>query len=468
MKSPLFARLFAIFISTILMSTIGLAQSNPIPLLNQPLVPASVVPGSGKFTLTINGTGFVSGAVVKWNGASRVTTVISGSEVRATINASDVATAKTASVTVKNPAPGGGTSNVVYFSVRKSAASVAFGRKDEKGAYPWGFVVGDFNKDGKLDLAAGKKTTGGAGAIQILLGNGNGTFKAPIDSKSKPPYGPRLAADFNNDGNLDLITLGHDSIAAFLGNGHATVVQEPSYHYCCNASYVSVADFNGDGNLDLSFASEFPEEGTNVQIYLGKGNGTFEPGSQQQPFYSGWGQPAIGDFNSDGKLDLAVPDAQGYVDIFLGNGDGTFQNPVPYKGTYGSGPYVITADIDGDGKLDLITGAGSVFLGNGDGTFKADGGVSTKFSAYSLFAGDFNGDGILDVVGLSSTGNVDIFLGNGDGTFQNAIEFAGGTPGGQPENPILGIGDFNGDGKLDVVSTGTVNGSSVLSVFLQK
>lgn len=447
----------------------ALTQSNPKPLLNQPLVPESVAPGSGQFTLTISGTGFVSGAVVNWNGAPRVTTVVSGSEVQATINASDVATAKTALVTVKNPPPGGGRSNVVYLGVRKSSPTVALERKDEKGAYPWGFVVGDFNNDGKLDVAAGKKTTRTAGAIQILLGNGNGTFKAPIDSKSKPAYGPRYAADFNNNGKLDLITLAHDSIAAFLGNGRGAVVQEPSYEYCCNTSYVSVADFNGDGNLDLCFAASFPEDGGGyVTIYLGDGDGTFQSGWVGSPLFSGWGDPAIGDFNGDGKLDLAVPDAEGYVDIFLGNGDGTFQNPVAYKGTYGSGPYVVTGDVNGDGKLDLITGAGSVLLGNGDGTFKANGGVSTKFSAYNLFVGDLNGDGILDVVGLSSTGNVDIFLGNGDGTFQSALEFAGGTPGGQPQMPILGVGDFNGDGKVDVVSTGTVNGNSVLSVFLQE
>ena len=185
-------------------------------------------------------------------------------------------------------------------------------------------------------------------------------------------------------------------------------------------------------------------------------------------FLEGLGAARYRRHSLDGKLDLAVPDAQGYVDIFLGNGDGTFQNPVPYKGTYGSGPYVITAEIDGDRKLDLLR-CWLSFLREWRWHLQSlIGGVSTKFSAYSLFAGDFNGDGILDVVGLSRLGNVDIFLGNGDGTFQNAIEFAGGTPGGQPENPILGIGDFNGDGKLDVVSTGTVNGSSVLSVFLQK
>jgi FG-GAP-like repeat len=461
MRTLRFACLFVISFSTMM-----LAQSNPIPLLNQPLVPEKVAPGSGKFTLTINGTGFVSGAVVKWNGSSRVTTVVSGSEVKATINPSDVAKVKTASVTVVNP--GSGASNVVYFPVRKSAATVTMGRNDKDGEFPYGVVVADMNNDGKLDLVAGNKTTRTTGAIQILLGNGNGSFKAPIDSKSKPAYGPRYAADFNNDGKLDLITLANDSISAFLGNERGAVVQQASSDYCCNDAYVSVADFNGDGNLDLSFVSTFHGEGSYVQIYLGKGNGTFEVGWEWQPSYVVWGQPAIGDFNSDGKLDLAIPDDDGYVDILLGNGDGTFQPPVAYKATYGSGAYVITADVNGDGKLDLITSAGSVLLGNGDGTFTADGGVSTKFSAYGLFAGDFNGDGILDVVGLSSTGNVDIFLGNGDGTFQSALEFAGGTPQGHAQLPLLGIGDFNGDGKLDVVTSGTVEGQEVLSVFLQK
>jgi hypothetical protein len=107
-------------------------------------------------------------------------------------------------------------------------------------------------------------------------------------------------------------------------------------------------------------------------------------------------------------------------------------------------------------------------LGNGDGTFRANGGISTGFSAYNLFVGDFNGDGILDLVGLANDGTVGIFLGNGDGTFQSALAFPGGSPNPNQYYPLLGIGDFNGDGKLDVVSSGTVNGNSALSVFLQK
>jgi FG-GAP-like repeat len=261
MKSSLLPLVFLAF------TTASLAQSNPVPLLNQPLVPGSAAPGSGKFTLTINGTGFVSGAVVNWNGVAHLTEVVSNSQVQATINAADVGKAKTASVTVVNPTPGGGTSNVVYFSVRKSAPSVALGRIDETGAYPWGFVVGDLNNDGKLDVAAGKKTTSGAGDIQLFLGNGNGTFKAPIESASKPPYGPRYAADFNSDGKVDLLAVGpHLNVTTFLGNGNGKFVEEKSFGACdggdCSASvYTSVADFDGDGNLDVYAIAAGGKEG---------------------------------------------------------------------------------------------------------------------------------------------------------------------------------------------------------------
>ena len=93
------------------------AQTNPVPLINQPLVPDAVAPGGSDFQLTVNGTGFVSGSLVNWNGSALATTFVSGSQLTATVPSSDTGKASTASVTVFNPSPGGGTSNVIFFAV---------------------------------------------------------------------------------------------------------------------------------------------------------------------------------------------------------------------------------------------------------------------------------------------------------------------------------------------------------------
>src|SRR5439155_11032187 len=90
------------------------SAANPVPLISQPLVPDAAAPGGAGFTLTVNGTGFVSGASVNWNGSARTTTFVSNSQLTASILASDIATANTGSITVMNPSPGGGSSNVVF------------------------------------------------------------------------------------------------------------------------------------------------------------------------------------------------------------------------------------------------------------------------------------------------------------------------------------------------------------------
>ncbi len=99
-------------------------SANPVPLINQPLVPDAIKPGGAGFTLIVNGTGFVSGSVAKWNGSTRTTTFVSSSKLRASIPASDIAKPSTAFVTVTNPAPGGGMSNVVFFEVTAPTSSV--------------------------------------------------------------------------------------------------------------------------------------------------------------------------------------------------------------------------------------------------------------------------------------------------------------------------------------------------------
>ena len=107
-----------------ILSSRAFAAENPVPLISQALVPDAVAPGGEGFTLTVNGTGFVSGAVVNWNHSSLATTFVSDSRLTASVPASDIAAANTASVTVLNPSPGGGTSNVMFFEVTPSSSSI--------------------------------------------------------------------------------------------------------------------------------------------------------------------------------------------------------------------------------------------------------------------------------------------------------------------------------------------------------
>src|SRR5260370_30937831 len=116
----------AAFSVIVFLATSLLGQSNPVPFVNQPLVPTTVVPGSAAFTLTVNGTGFVSGSVVNWNGSPRTTTFVSGSQLTASISAADVATASSATITVASPGPGGGVSNPAVFPIATPRSTLSF------------------------------------------------------------------------------------------------------------------------------------------------------------------------------------------------------------------------------------------------------------------------------------------------------------------------------------------------------
>jgi hypothetical protein len=416
----------------ILFGTIATAESNPIPLVNQPLIPMTIKPGSQGFTLTVTGTGFASTAVVTWNGSTRVTSFISSTELQAQISAADVAKPGTASVAAVNPSPGGGTSNVVFFPIQTPTPSPVLSRAP-KFSGTGVTVAGDFNNDGLLDLVVGNGLF-----FDVYFGNGDGTFQPPIVHNSTTPVASLLGADFNGDGKLDLaIQDGLSNTTVFLGAGNGGFLQQQVFRSFNTGA--ATADFNGDGKLDLAIG------GFKVSVRLGNGDGTFGDPVLNSPVDDS--VPAIGDFNGDGKLDFVI-NGGGFLYVFLGNGDGTFQTPVGYNVPNG-GNSVAIADVNGDGKLDIITNGVSVLLGNGDGTFTNFGGVNLggNASSTSVNIGDFNGDGKLDLALYSSVNNaIEILLGNGDGTFQNPIQVATGT-----NLTSLVMGDFNGDGKLDLV-----------------
>jgi len=325
---------------------------------------------------------------------------------------------------------------------------------------PSGIAVGDFNGDGKVDLAV---VNFGDWNIYVLLGDGDGTFQAArsvyVASGGGFPWYV-VAADFNGDGKLDLAVSNYqdNSLSVLLGNGDGTFQAPQTTPVGTNPAKIAVGDFNGDGKPDLAVSSV--ANGT-VSVLLGKGDGTFLPPlvtpAGANPWYF-----AVGDFNGDGKLDLAVADygcpldcnrsPSNTVTVLLGNGDGTFLPGTNL--TVGNGPAdVAVGDFNGDGRLDLaVTNLNdntlSVLLGNGDGTFQApqtfaDPGMTHP---YFVAVSDFNGDGKLDlVVSNELNTTVSVLLGNGDGTFQAAQDFA------VDNDPVfVAVQDFNGDGRPDL------------------
>jgi Bacterial Ig-like domain (group 3)/FG-GAP-like repeat len=341
----------------------------------------------------------------------------------------------------------------------------------------YSFTAGDFNGDGITDLAFLLVSTPNTlfTPVQILLGSNSGTFSqgavVPVPGNLAPQQFPQgmAAVALTKDGNLDLV-VPTNVLNVFHGDGKGGFT--PTGAYAVNtqaglgADYL-FADANGDGNQDLIVAGEASQ----VYVFLGNGDGTFEapPGAA----VSG----PVADVNNDGIADMVFLPAQGgnYFGTALGRGDGSFAilnqtTPVPAAQT---GYSLMTGDFNGDGKTDTIAiQPGSVghnaltcvapdaqllsFLGSGDGRFQAKGtALALEVSGAGAGAtGDFNSDGNLDIIlPYSCPPSGLLFVpGHGDGTFGSPINLnAQGS-----NNPVPLVGDLNNDKKLDFIWNGVV------------
>lgn len=443
----------------------------PVPQINQPSLPDASNPTATPPTLTLNGMGFVPNSMVLWNGTPLTTNYISATKLTAT--APSLARG-TASISVSSPLVS--SSNVDLFQTTESTSAVALSSPTPNltGTNPTAVTTGDFNGDGKTDLAIAN----GDGTVTILLGQGDGTFLTQPPLNASTSASSLAVGDFNHDGKLDLAVAASGTpgmVAIFLGNGDGTF-EMPTFSPVGNApTSVIAGDFNRDGKLDLAVANSTDHT---VSILLGNGDGTFQ---NQVPYPAGItnvSAVALGDFNSDNKLDLSVTNpTDGTVSVLLGNGDGTFLAPVTYQtgmAVTDQPAAVSVADLNGDGKLDLaVTNLNAktvgILLGKGDGTFNSTVVYPTTTGTLSgpgaVVAGDFNADNKVDLA-ITNEGNntVSILLGNGDGTFQPATEFSVGNSGDFTAG--VAAGDFNGDGRLDVAVADQTNTN--VSVMLQR
>jgi FG-GAP-like repeat len=342
---------------------------------------------------------------------------------------------------------------------------------------PIAIVVASIRNNGILDIIVSNFTSS---TVSVFLGNGDGTFQAKADYATGTHPFVLATGSLRGNGIVDLVTpnLASSSYSVLLGTGSGTFGAATSTATTFEPNAIALADFNGDGVLDmLVVESNYLNEVT-ITPYQGNGNGTFTvktattvPGAVGNT--AGYGV-ATGSLRNNGVQDFVLTVlGTNQVYVFLGNGNFTFQTGVGYA-TPTQPLGVVIGDFNEDGILDLavatFSGAQVVtYRGNGDGTFQAAVKAFTPVAGSSFYfpaVGDLHGSGHLDIVAPNyngaGTANVQIAAGNGDGTFQAPTSLNAGTDAGPY---AVAVGDFNGDGKLDVACVNYTQGN--VSVWLQ-
>jgi hypothetical protein len=368
---------------------------------------------------------------------------------------------------------------------------------DSGGAQASSVVVADVNRDGIPDLLVSNVCVSPSGCVNgtigVLLGNGDGTFKAAVTYDSGGYLAIAMAVgDVNGDGKPDLIVVSaygntkfaDGTIGVLLGNGDGTF--QPAVTYSTDgfsATAIAVADLNGDGKLDVVVTNCDVGTGNGscytgagvVSVLLGNGDGTFQTAVTYELGQilgtAGADGVAIADINGDGIPDLVIATGSadsedpGELVIMLGEGNGTFSVQNTYQvGLHSPASAPRVADANGDGINDLlaVSDLGVSVLYGYNGSFRPAVNFGVNATAGSVAVADINGDGIPDLIVGSSEGPAVLF-GVGSDHFQTALIYSAGLNG----SGVAAVADLNNDGKPDVVVTsGENDGDGAVGVLL--
>lgn len=419
----------------------------PAPSLSLTTVTPANVPSAGGVTVTLTGTGFVTGTKVLLDGGEVTpVTVVSATELSFSVPANP---GKHGPVAIQITPPEGQSVTRGDLMTRY-LSTVGFTATTEVPAADGPLLVRavDVDADGKLDLL-----TPGNLLIQINLGNGDGTFKAATTIPGAQFIKELEVADLNDDKVPDIISGVFGKLYVNLGKGNLTFDAAVSYTAGANTAGLVVADLDGDKKLDV-VSNDY---GTSVHVLIGAGDGTLKTPvtyMAKNPVGS-----AVGDFDGDKKPDLIVSQNRTMDVGFLANkGDGTFKPSVDILTSQTYPTRVFPIDFDRDGKLDFFvanaSGKPTLHLGKGNGTFAAVQNIPVSGNANSdVWVGDLNLDGIYDVVSFDRNDEkVHILMGKAGGTFGQELTYP--TPALDDGDGGMAVGDFNGDKLPDIALAG--------------